>query len=195
MTPRPCPRCHDGAALSLREVETEAGRATLRVCEGCGGLFLAKDQLAICPTVAHLPANAYEVTLTGALGAGITGCPGCGAAPYQLELAGVAVDFCVGCHGVWLDGHDFQEAAFAARSDRDARTGDPYRASAREIEGPRGLEPCADCGGRFAPNELGFWEHGRICRSCRQVRDLHRAERRAATERTWLDALVDLLTR
>ncbi len=188
-----CPRCaqESGRELAAARAAVEVGEIDLLACAACGGIFIASTQLAlVCPTASHLPEHKGEVELTGGRGRGIEGCPGCSAAPYEINLAGVMVDFCTRCHGLWLDGSEYGEAPTLER--REAAPQNPYRRSAPEVGEQRSQLPCAYCGERFAPNVLGFWEHGRLCRACLGRRQNRQAIRRA--EGDWLDELVSGLT-
>jgi Zn-finger nucleic acid-binding protein len=135
------------------------------------------------------------VELTGSRGAGIAFCPRCSSVPYQLELVGVMLDFCTRCHGVWLDGSDYQEAPFSDKNG-PPRPRAPYRAHAAELAATDGRVACVYCNQRFAPPELMFWEHGRICRPCMAARSVRRAARiTRESKRTWVDDFFDALMR
>src|SRR5262245_50208474 len=108
-----CPRCalwevaHD---LAHWKATVESGEVEVLGCARCHGLFIRRDKLAlICPTAAHLPDHAGEVALTAKEGAGIRTCPGCDQPPHEIDLVGVPVDFCTHCHGLWLDGSEYDE--------------------------------------------------------------------------------------
>ena len=190
-----CPRCPGALPLSTWRVPSPEGDVELQGCDTCQGLYLTKaQQKSACPTVSHLPDHVDEVALTGKAGAGIGHCPACNAVPFQVELVGVWVDFCVSCLGVWLDGSDYQEAAF--EPDRAARARAPYREEAGAALAQTQVK-CVYCERLFEPNELMFWEHGRICRGCKQVRDVRAAEREQGTSAnsSWLDQLVSAILR
>lgn len=189
-----CPRCAPAPGdLATLRVASPVGEVELLGCHVCGGVFIDKAKLAaVCPTVAHLPDHAPEVAMTGARGAGIAFCPRCSATPHQIDLVGVEVDFCTNCHGVWLDGSDFQESPFSEKKGAPPANA-PYRAAPADLVGGDGLVPCAYCEQRFPPQDLSFWEHGRICRTCLGEREMKRAVRSARASRTWLDDFFEAL--
>ncbi len=192
-----CPRCAPAPGdLTTWRAASPAGEVDLLGCNTCGGVFIDRQKLAaVCPTAAHLPDHVGEVALTGKPGAGIAFCPGCSNVPHQVELVGVRLDFCTSCHGVWLDASDYEESPFSEKKGVPPPNA-PYRARPAELSGSDGLAACVYCNQRFPPQELAFWEHGRICRACMASRAMKRASRIAReSERSWIDDFFDRLSR
>src|SRR5687767_203848 len=107
--PLPCPRCDGSLVESPAIVDGGGGPILLETCPSCAGLWIDGTKLeAVCPTLADLPARAFEISLIGRPGAGIAGCPRCESVPFELTVLEVAIDFCTGCGGVWLDGDEYE---------------------------------------------------------------------------------------
>lgn len=166
----------------------ESGLVNVLGCETCHGIFIQRDVLGkVCPTAAHLPDHSGEVALTGAPGRGVSSCPGCGQTPHEVELVGVHLDFCTHCHGLWLDGDEYDEAALIRRKKQALAARSPYRAEKKHSK--ENTEPCAYCHVSFPVDQLGYWEHGRVCRGC-----LGEYEVAKGMHRNWLTRLTDVFT-
>lgn len=152
-----CPRC--GQPLAQRFVESSSAH----VCQACSGVWLdAHDLNALCPTLAHLPERHQEMALCGVRGGGLTRCPRCAEVPVEVVVLEVAVDFCTGCRGVWLDPGEYAEpdgapAAAAARRKRST-----YRSAPADGAPPA----CVHCGRELDPKTAFMREHGATCPSC-----------------------------
>ncbi len=184
----PCPRCPN-ASLTPRDVIPAGGGAPAEVhcCAACKGVWLDEATLmAICPTVSHLAAHRDEVVLTGAAGAGIAVCPRCRLTPYQVELLGVAIDFCVHCHGVWLDGDEYAESMLDGGEARPAQRRSAYREAGNRVA--RGEVKCVDCGSVVPIDRTFMRENGHTCAACNSRRELAAADARAeeSGNTTWL---------
>jgi Zn-finger nucleic acid-binding protein len=181
-----CPRCasvhrHELASWSA---EVESGFVEVLGCEHCRGIFLRRDVLAkVCPTAGHLPDHSFEVALTGAPGRGIPTCPVCGQTPHEVDLVGVHLDFCTHCHGLWIDGDEYDEAALIRRKQKARAARSPYR---DKKQAQSNTELCDYCHGTFPLEQLGYWEDGRVCRAC-----MGEYEVATRMQRNWLTRLND----
>lgn len=173
-----CPRC-ESTHLTERSVIPSGGGASTLIhrCDACQGIWLDGTTLTLlCPTVAHLPEHKHEVALLGERGGGIRTCPRCRTTPYQVDVLGVPIDFCLQCQGVWLDGDEYEESMFEGES-RPARGG-AYRQSASDIS--RDHVKCVDCGNKVLIKITFLREHGHTCPPCNSRREILLGEHRAA---------------
>jgi Zn-finger nucleic acid-binding protein len=178
--PLSCPRCPAGV-LAERLVTPSGGGAPVDVylCATCNGVWLDGPTLtSICPTLSHLPQHRDEVALLGGQGKGIPLCLRCGVAPFEYQVIGVAIDFCLRCHGVWLDGDEYEEALLTAAEAPAAGRGGPYRRAANTLT--TGEVKCAYCGELVPPKKAYVRERGAACTRCHFAAEQRRAERRAA---------------
>jgi len=131
--PLDCPRCPEKPLEERRVVPSGGGpAASVHVCGGCLGVWLDGHTLAgLCPTLAHLPEHRGEVALLGREGAGIARCLRCAVAPFEYDVLGVAIDFCLRCHGVWLDGDEYEESLFDGTASAAAEPRGPPRTGRR----------------------------------------------------------------
>ncbi len=160
-----CPRC-SGAKLTERRVKPTGPGVPVDVylCETCKGVWLDGSTLmTLCPTLAHLPDHRGEIALTGGKGKGIALCLRCGAVPFEYRVIGVAIDFCLRCSGVWLDGDEYEESMLSGEPVPEAQGG-PYRRAASTLA--TGLIKCAYCGGSADPKHTYVRELGPACMSC-----------------------------
>lgn len=178
--PLDCPRCPDTTLEERRVVPTGGGAAaSVHVCARCKGVWLDGHTLAgICPTLSHLPDHRDEIALLGREGQGIDRCLRCAVAPFEYDVLGVAIDFCLRCHGVWLDGDEYEESLFDGAADTNAEArGGPYRQSASAMTGK---EPrCAYCNDLVEPRRTFMREHGMACARCHYARERAEADARA----------------
>jgi Zn-finger nucleic acid-binding protein len=178
-----CPR--DGSLLEV--VHRADQRFEIDLCKECGGVWLDAHELSgLCPTAAHLPERRLEAVL-GAVAAapdiasaGIAACPRCGQRPHQLVLAGIAIDFCAGCGGIWLD-HD--EALALVRDppmEQKAKvaSGSPFRQTATELV-TNGRSRCGDCGSAAQAKDLFARRDGFVCFRCWTAQYQEQADMRA----------------
>jgi Zn-finger nucleic acid-binding protein len=141
-------------------------RVTLDICPQCQGLWLdAAELAAVCPTVSHLPARKDEVLIAGEPGANIPVCPRCQAVPYEVAvMENMLVDFCVRCHGVWLDGEEYDQISVArSSSPREGADRGPYRT---QVDQRTGEVDCRRCSHRMALARTYVWEDGFLCPPC-----------------------------
>jgi Zn-finger nucleic acid-binding protein len=136
------------------------------LCDKCKGVWLDGPTLtAICPTLAHLPEHRDEIALVGQKGAGIALCLRCGATPFEYRVIGVAIDFCIRCSGVWLDGDEYEESMLAgADAVAEQTRGGPYRRAASTVS--TGEIKCAYCGHSTDPKKTYMRERGPACSAC-----------------------------
>lgn len=165
-----CPR--DGAALEVAHRADQ--RFEIDVCKTCGGVWLDSHELAgLCPTAAHLPERRDEAVLAAVAAApdlhsrGIASCPRCSAKPHQLVLAGLAVDFCHACGGVWLDADEAASILRDPPKEQAARprSATPFRETALDIA-TTGSSRCVACGERTEAKKLFARPEGFVCIRC-----------------------------
>lgn len=97
-----CPR----DATPLSKVATAS--VVLDRCDRCAGAWFDKNELrraADDKEVEQLATRVREVRVSSGFR-----CPRCGGECVQSFVGEVEVDTCVGCHGVWLDRHELDEA-------------------------------------------------------------------------------------
>jgi Zn-finger nucleic acid-binding protein len=189
--PLTCPRCN--VTMTEEAALTAHGpQVTVDICPQCKGLWLDAQKLAaVCPTVADLPARKTEILLVGQAGTNIVACPRCEAVPYEFALMDdMLVDFCPQCHGVWLDGDEYEEGSFAPVAAPQARERSPYRAAADKLEKKSEVD-CQDCARPTVIAKSYIWEYGFICRPCYLVKEQRATHRRAALSSGPLDSLLD----
>jgi Zn-finger nucleic acid-binding protein len=175
-----CPRC-PSAQLTERSVVPAGGGASANIhhCADCKGIWLDGTVLvAICPTVAHLPDHRDEVALSGQRGAGIAICPRCKEIPYQLDVLGVPIDFCLRCHGVWLDGDEYEESLLDGAEARPAPRGGAYRKAGNRVA--RGDVKCASCGTEVPMRRSFMREKGHTCANCNSTYEIAESKHRVA---------------
>lgn len=107
---RECPRCaverNDRVELEERTVDAERGTVTADVCPECDGVFLDKGEVKKATGHAEL-----DKLLTKYLGADADSpmvCPSCGDVMDAEDAAGVELDVCLSCHGVWADAGEIE---------------------------------------------------------------------------------------
>lgn len=120
----PCPVCV-GVAMDKVHVESHAGKLTLDYCPRCGGLWFERGEvgeLAKRESTAlhqHVPARAQRMRppcvgchtpldrdAERCLVCGernVLDCPMCDRPMERRAHAGLVLDFCKHCHGVWFD--------------------------------------------------------------------------------------------
>lgn len=132
-------------------------------CAACKGVWLDREVLAaICPTVAHLPDHRDEALLLG--GKSLGSCPRCGVTPVVVDVAGVEVDFCGRCNGVWLDGDEVDEPDGEAPLSGDDGGRSPYRSAPEPVR--TSDVACAHCGRATPIGRTYMREHGLVCPGC-----------------------------
>lgn len=174
-----CPRCPGRALTELRVTTTGGVSVQVHLCEQCKGVWLDGPTLmVVCPTLAHLPEHRDEIALTGAKGAGIGRCLRCAVPPFEYRVLGVAIDFCLRCHGVWLDGDEYEESMLSGAEPVETRGG-PYRRAASNLAS--GEVKCAYCGHSTDPKKAYVRELGPACSACHFAQEQRQAELRATT--------------
>jgi Zn-finger nucleic acid-binding protein len=120
----PCPVCV-GARMEKIHIRDNSGTLTLDTCPRCGGLWFERGEVgqlsARKPSTlrAHVPTRADRVRppcigchapldrdaeKCGACGErNVLHCPSCDREMDRREHAGLILDFCRECHGVWFD--------------------------------------------------------------------------------------------
>ncbi|APR86895.1 hypothetical protein A7982_12244 [Minicystis rosea] len=176
-----CPRCAEVVLDEHRVAPAGGGAAVaLSLCASCRGVWLDGHTLtALCPTLSHLPEHRDEIALLGREGEGIARCLRCHIAPFEYDVLGVAIDFCLRCYGVWLDGDEYEESLLEGATDTAAEArGGPYRRTARSLPG---REPrCAYCHDSVEPRRTFMRELGIACARCHYQLEEEAADRRRA---------------
>lgn len=107
---RECPRCADArnarVELEERTVEGEKGKITADVCPDCGGMYL--DQGEIKKATGHAELDKLLTKYLGLDSDSQLLCPSCGGVMDAEDAAGVEVDVCLDCHGVWADAGEIE---------------------------------------------------------------------------------------
>ena len=118
----------------------------------------------ICPLVAYLEKRHFEIVGLGRAGGGIDACPRCGETPYEFTLLELAVDYCPGCSGVWLEGHEAEGRLNLKDGTRTTGGRGPYRA----IEKAASTEnaTCVGCNRRERTATMYMAAEGLVCRTC-----------------------------
>lgn len=163
--PLPCPRCSE--EMNVHHVHPPDHERPIAIdqCGRCGGVWMDKGEAnLICPLVAYLDKRHVEITGLGSLGGGIAACPRCAEVPYEFRLLDIEVDYCPGCAGVWLEGHEADGRL--ALKDGTKTTGGrgPYRA----IEKAASTEntTCVGCSRRERTATMYMAAEGLVCRAC-----------------------------
>lgn len=175
-----CPR--DGSRL---EVVTKADdRFSLQGCRTCKGAWLdAPNIKELCPTAAHLWEHREEVLLTelmppvphtGGIRDAISVCPSCGSGATEIVLAGLPIDFCTHCGGLWLDGAEALELLREPQSSAP-RAANPFRESARALAAS-GATTCGACTEPVPIADLYVKADGFYCVACFYTADAVRSD-------------------
>lgn len=108
---RECPRCsHDRnerVQLEAEQAEGPKGQVEVDVCPTCRGVFLDQGEVETITGHAEL-----DELLTDYLGIDSDSplvCPSCGGVMDAEDAAGVELDVCLDCHGVWADADEIEE--------------------------------------------------------------------------------------
>lgn len=179
-----CPRDFS----TLEAVQRAEGKLEVDVCRQCAGVWLDSHELAaLCPTASHLPERKDEVILAalarspaGHLHATLDACPRCKGKPFELRLAGLLIDFCPGCGGVWLDGPEVERIVRDPPTERAVAMpgGSPFRRAAAELAAD-GKASCAQCQKRVPETALYANHDGFVCFGCWAVGHQEKADERA----------------
>lgn len=109
MAEMPCPR--DGDALQEREV---AGHPVL-ACPRCEGMYLGPGEIneVAEPIPGDLEISTLDLdTFDHPEGGAPAPCPRCRPAEMEkvefVDYSGIILDYCPGCRGFWLDGHELE---------------------------------------------------------------------------------------
>jgi len=166
----PCPKCN--TALVPRIAEPRPGAKAIRadVCPTCAGIWLDEYELAeVSESLGGLPFRIAEIAVLGTPAKNIASCPRCGAAPSELAVLDVAIDFCTGCRGVWLDGAEYEALARAtaleAAQSADA-TGDYRTAPGAAKAVKRGVFDCPRCLQELPTSQANLTSRGMVCGPC-----------------------------
>ncbi len=163
--PLHCPRCQ--VEMNVHHIQPPDHEQPIAIdeCGQCGGFWLDKGEANhVCPLVAYLEKRHYEVLGLGIKGAGIKACPRCRDVPFEFRLLDIAVDYCPGCAGVWLeqqeaDGNVNLESGAKATSGRG-----PYRAIERSVSTES--TTCVGCSQTERTRSMYMAAEGLVCRRC-----------------------------
>lgn len=112
---RDCPR--DFSPLVQETRKAWLREVAIDVCPKCAGIFLDEGEIR------KLTGNrALHVLLTKKLGIDSDStlvCPRCGGIMDLEDAAGVPVDACLSCHGIWLDAGELE--ALSEKEEREFR--------------------------------------------------------------------------
>jgi Zn-finger nucleic acid-binding protein len=122
--PLTCPRCGEDTALS-EQVLHDVRR---HLCAGCGGVWIAEDQLQLLFVALGLGIGAHEPFGPLAMMAGGARCPIC-RAPMTLERTygdelPAEIDVCA-AHGAWFDRDELAHALAQLQLEAMDRVRDP----------------------------------------------------------------------
>lgn len=134
---RDCPRCH---VPLVEEKRAAFFPVTVDACPKCGGEYLDKGE--VLRLTGNRPLHTFLTKYVGIDSDSTLLCPGCGGIMDLEDAAGVKVDVCITCFGLWLDKGELDQlkdtdpkafkelspekraemftAAYAKKRDRDA---------------------------------------------------------------------------
>src|SRR5262249_10149751 len=158
-----CPRCSQWMAQRVAQPRPGARAVKADVCETCGGIWLDEYELAdVSDALGKLPFRIEEIRAVGRRGAGIAACPRCSTGAVEITLLDVAIDVCLGCRGVWLDGGEYEAlaraGAMAASPEASYRTA-PQAAKAVR----RNVFDCPRCGAEKPVSDSMITAKGLVC--------------------------------
>jgi Zn-finger nucleic acid-binding protein len=122
----------DAANLTCVKCTSVLDRATFEglevdLCPGCGGLWLDRGEITRAARLPQGEIDRLRGVLTEAVGSPappsshLAPCPACMGMLSEAVLGNIHVDYCVGCHGIFLDRGELEDALTAVRS-RDVDT-------------------------------------------------------------------------
>ncbi|MFO0613001.1 MAG: zf-TFIIB domain-containing protein [Polyangiaceae bacterium] len=165
-----CPSC---SCLMERHVggRTKDQEIGFARCPVCGAVWLDEfDAPGLGKPVARLAFDAEALAIAWPPTTRFSACPRCATptedAVRQIKLLDVVIDFCVRCHGLYLDAGEL-DALVRAVADADAAANANYRAAprVRNAIGARSFE-CARCGEERPTAESCILPAGLVCGSC-----------------------------
>ncbi len=170
-----CPRC----ATELREFprtdRTGAQSVDADICFGCGGVWFDGTEVAAAhPGLASLRERRRELLILRGNGAAIANCPRCASQSVEFPFLDVKLDYCLSCHGVWVDGPEVLALSGGEIAERPsavgpnaAALGPAYRSAA--VEAVRtGVVSCKRCACAVALSDTLMTGEGAMCVACAQ---------------------------
>jgi Zn-finger nucleic acid-binding protein len=153
-----CPRCDEGMESFLRRGPGRSA-VTADMCEQCGGVWLdGKEVAEAYPAFAGLADRIAGAAPGGGDVRGIRACPRCAAVPVTFGFFELALDVCLECHGLWVDGDELADLA---------RTGDRADGLPAPVASERG----------YRENAASAVRSGRVaCKRCRAEVELANVE-------------------
>jgi Zn-finger nucleic acid-binding protein len=168
-----CPRC--AVALGLHGA---TDTVTAQVCPRCDGVWIdGAELMTVCRTLGHLPERRSEVAMLGRPGAGIPKCPRCDAVPYEFEVLGELIDFCIRCTGAWIDGDETESLGVDLGARGPKRPGG-YRTAADDTPLVREIA-CATCKKLTGISSAFVTLAGLSCGECHAAAVVTEGDRRA----------------
>lgn len=170
-----CPKC--ATTMTARIAEPRPGAKAIRadVCGTCAGIWLDEYELAeVADALGGLPFRMDEIAALGAPAKNVARCPRCGGTPSELTVLDVAIDFCMGCRGVWLDGSEYEAIAEAAAIEaaQRAETTGSYRTAPKAAKAVKhGMFDCPHCEQETPTSEAMLTSGGMVCGPCFHTHD------------------------
>lgn len=103
--PRSCPRCH--VPLVQERRPALGPDVTVDVCTKCHGLYLDKGELL--RLTGNRSLHSFLTKQVGIDSDSTLLCPGCGGIMDLEDAAGIKVDVCITCFGLWLDAGEMEQ--------------------------------------------------------------------------------------
>jgi Zn-finger nucleic acid-binding protein len=176
----------------------EGPTVTVDVCPRCGGLWLDAGEIAVVvPQLEAVKSQAEALGTATRRGTGIPACPRCFEAPLEINVLGLAVDFCTACGGLWLDGDE--HTGFSQESDRmrglaaSGPSRGAYRTAAKAAQ--TGLVLCSACGSETPLAKTYMSPDGAVCPACHASAVIRAADREAGDQVTIGDPSVTMAER
>jgi uncharacterized protein len=117
------------------------------LCPTCGGLWLDRGEITRAARLPEEEINRLRTLLAAADHAGPpepshpVPCPACQGRLFEVMLGNVHVDYCAGCHGIFLDRGELEEALVAVRErDATATAGQVFQAAVSAVGRTDGID-------------------------------------------------------
>lgn len=162
---RRCPRDHDLLQAFARTTvgDRPSPPITADMCRRCHGVWYDASELAqVNPTLARVHGQPAEIFRDDPGAA--ADCPSCATPMRQFRLLNLALDYCLACRGVWVDGDE--HAALAATRAAEPAPSDPYRRRAEAEAIFLGRAACVYCKVEVPLRESVMTADGVSCDAC-----------------------------
>lgn len=167
-----CPKCR--AMMMHRIAEPRPGAKTIRadICPNCASLWFDDYELVeVSDALGGLPFRRQAIRDVSTPSKNLSACPRCQKTghegPIEFTLYDVSIDFCMTCHGVWLDGGEYEALARASTESEQDKENASYRSApqaARTISS--GMFECPSCGKEYKTSESCIVPAGLVCGTC-----------------------------